>query len=529
MNQLLLLAGVVIVACILMNRIATKLPIPSLLIFIALGMCFGVNGFFKISFDDYALSESICSACLIFIMFYGGFGTNVKEAKPVAVQAFLLSTAGVVMTAGLVGIFAHYFLNLGLLESLLIGSVIASTDAASVFNVLRSKKLSLKHNTDSLLELESGSNDPISYMLTILMISLIMGKEISVPLMLFKQITFGVICGLLIGKFAAVLLNRVDFYMEQGKTIFLFAIAIIAYALPSVIGGNGYLSVYLCGIFLGNSFLPEKKDMVRFFDALTEIAQMMIFFLLGLLVTPVELPAVFIPAVLICVFMIFVGRPIAMFLLLKPFGASVRQIGVVSWAGLRGVASIVFSIYVVLEQIPMKYDLFNLVFLIVLISLSVQGTLLPLVSHKLAMIDANANVMKTFNDFQEESDVSFVKVKVAEDHRFANRKLKDITMPPEFLVTLIIRGSDTFLPDGETMVEKGDILVFAAPSFEDRENLTLYEMRVGQNHKWKNKALKDIPRDRNMLIIMVKRNDKTIIPRGDTVICKKDTLVIAHF
>lgn len=176
MNQLLLLAGVVIVACILMNRIAAKLPLPSLLLFIGLGMCFGVDGFFKIPSDDYELSEAICSVSLLFVMFYGGFGTNLKTAKPVMGKAFLLSTAGVVMTAALVGAAAHVLLGVGWMEGILIGSVIASTDAASVFNVLRSKQLSLKYNTDSLLELESGSNDPISYMMTILMISLVSGE-----------------------------------------------------------------------------------------------------------------------------------------------------------------------------------------------------------------------------------------------------------------------------------------------------------------------------------------------------------------
>ena len=191
MNQLLLLAGVVIVACILMNRIAAKLPLPSLLLFIGLGMCFGVDGFFKIPFDDYELSEAICSVSLLFVMFYGGFGTNLKTAKPVMGKAFLLSTAGVVMTAALVGAAAHVLLGVGWMEGILIGSVIASTDAASVFNVLRFKQLSLKYNTDSLLELESGSNDPISYMMTILMISLVSGEQISVAGLLLKQILIG--------------------------------------------------------------------------------------------------------------------------------------------------------------------------------------------------------------------------------------------------------------------------------------------------------------------------------------------------
>ena len=208
-------------------------------------------------------------------------------------------------------------------QSLLIGSVVASTDAASVFNILRSKKLNLKNNTASLLELESGSNDPVSYMLTIVMLSLMSGESISIPLLLFKQIAFGLLCGLLLGKISVWVLNNISIRMEQGETIFVFAVAILAYALAGQLEGNGYLSVYLCGILMGNSYLPKKRDLVRFFDVITNVAQMMIFFLLGLLVTPVELPQVLLPSLLIMVFMTFIGRPIAVGTILLPFKTSI--------------------------------------------------------------------------------------------------------------------------------------------------------------------------------------------------------------
>ena len=292
MNGYLALIGAVIVICVLLNRFAQKLPVPSLLIFIGLGMCFGVNGILGIPFDDYQISEQICSVCLLFVMFYGGFGTNLKAARPVAAKAVLLSTAGVALTAGFVGLFVRFVLGLEWLESFLIGSVIASTDAASVFNILKTQKQDLKDNTASLLELESGSNDPFSYMLTVLFVSMMKGETVSVPLLLAGQILIGALFGLAIGRLAVFLLVKCDFYMEQGKTIFVFAVAILAYALPSALGGNGYLSVYLCGILMGNYALPEKKELVHFFDAVTGIGQMMIFFLLGLLVTPAQLPQV---------------------------------------------------------------------------------------------------------------------------------------------------------------------------------------------------------------------------------------------
>lgn len=350
MNQILFLVGMVIVICILTGRVTSKLAVTSLLFFIGLGMLFGINGIVRISFDDYQITEKICSAGLIFIIFYGGFGTNLKEARPVAVKSILMSTVGVALTAGLVGIFAHYILHISWMESFLVGSVISSTDAASVFNILRSKKLDLKYHTASLLELESGSNDPVSYMLTILCISLLSGENISIPSMLFLQVGIGILCGVLMGKAAVWALHRISFTMDEGRTIFTVAAMILSYAIPQMLGGNGYLAVYLSGIIMGNSRFPEKRHLVSFFDAITGISQMMIFFLLGLLVTPVMLPKVFLPALLIMLFMTFFARPLASTLSLLPFRSDWRQIAVMSWAGLRGAASIVFAIMAVLSD-----------------------------------------------------------------------------------------------------------------------------------------------------------------------------------
>lgn len=528
MNGYLILIGTVIAICVLLNRFAQRLPIPSLLIFIALGMCFGVNGIVGIPFDDYQISEQICSVCLLFVMFYGGFGTNLKAARPAAAKAVVLSTAGVVATAGLVGIFAHFALKLEWMESFLIGSVIASTDAASVFSVLKTQKLDLKDHTASLLEIESGSNDPFSYMLTVLFVSLLQGESISVPALLANQILVGAAAGLLIGYAAVFFLKKCDFYMEQGKTIFVFAAAALAYALPSVFGGNGYLSVYICGIYMGNAALPDKKDLVHFFDAVTGIAQMMIFFLLGLLVTPSELPETFLPALLIMLFLTFIARPLAAGILLAPMGSGLRQIGVVSWAGLRGVASIVFAIYAVLGEIELHYNLFNLVFCIVILSLGIQGTLLPRVSSVLDMIDRNQDVRRTFNDYQEDNDVSFVKLHVSAGHRMAGKALKELPLAPDFLAALLLRGKETLVPNGETVVEEGDLLILAAEQFEDRENLSMSEICLDKNSKWAGKSLSEIRLPKGSLIVLIQREGKTLIPGGSTVLQAGDCLAVAR-
>ncbi|MBU3805803.1 MAG: potassium/proton antiporter [Candidatus Fournierella pullistercoris] len=530
MNGVLLLMGIVILICIVAYRFTEKLPIPSLLIFILLGIIFGENGIFRIHFDNYRAAEIVCSIALVFIMYYGGFGTNVKAARSVAVKSVVLSTLGVVLTAAFTGVFAHYALHLGWLESALIGSVIASTDAASVFNILRTRNLNLKDNTASLLELESGSNDPMSYMLTVVVVSIMNGSNVSVPLMLFQQLFFGILFGLLIGKAAVWALNHRDFSIAQGNTIFVFSVAIIAYALPILMGGNGYLSVYLCGILMGNSQIPEKRDLVRFFDVLTGIAQMMIFFLLGLLVTPVNLPHVIVPALLIALFLTFVGRPLVVAGILAPFRSSLAQIGIVSWAGLRGVASIVFAIYAVLNYNNFTYNLFDLVFCIVLFSMALQGTLLPAMSKWMNMIDENADVRRTFNDYQEENDVSFIKIHMDERHPWAHQKLRNIITPPDFLIALIARQGEGFIvPGGDTEILPGDLLVIAGREFENRENLTLKEVTVSPKNRFCNKHLREVDLPANSLIVMVQRQKETIIPCGDTLILEDDTLVVAHY
>ena len=528
MNEAVLLMGAVILICILMQRFLNKIPVPSLLIFLALGMCFGENGILRIVFNDYAAVNLVCSVCLIFIMFYGGFGTNLRVARPVLGQAVVLSTLGVAGTAAAVAAFAHGALGLPVLESLLIGSVISSTDAASVFNILRTNQLALRHHTDSLLEVESGSNDPMSYMLTTVTLALMAGRQVSIPLLLLQQVSLGVLCGAAIGAGAIRLLRRNLVDSQQSRTVFLFAVMLLAYALPAVLGGNGYLGVYLCGIWLGNARLSQKRYLVHFFDVITDVSQVVIFFLLGLLVTPVQLPAVLLPALLIMGFLTLAARPAVTALLLLPFRSGRGQVGVVAWAGLRGVASIVFAISAALSGVQTRYDLYNLVFCIVLLSISLQGTLLPRVAQKLGMIDRSEDVEKTFNDYQEESDISFIKIHLAAAHPWCGKTLRDLALPGELLVAMILRGGRSLVPDGGTVLRAGDLLVLAARSFGDRATLTLREYAVERGDRWAGKTLAgmDLPEARR--VVLIRRGVETIIPAGGTVVQAGDILVLAE-
>ncbi|MDO5141206.1 MAG: potassium/proton antiporter [Eubacteriales bacterium] len=530
MEYILILTGLVIVICVLSGRLISRLAVPSLLFFILLGMLFGTDGLLKIQFNDYRTTETICSLSLIFIIFYGGFGTNLKQAKPVIAQSAVLSTLGVAAAAAAVGLFAHMVLGLPWIESLLIGSVISSTDAASVFNILRSKKLGLKYNTASMLELESGSNDPMSYMLTAACISMMMGDSVSIPLHLMLQLGAGLICGIIAGKTAVYIMNRTILSVDEGRTILTVATAILCFSVTEMLGGNGYLAVYLCGILLGNASFPDKRNIVHFFDVITSIAQMLIFFLLGLLVTPSRLPEVLVPAALIMVFLTLIARPLSVAILLLPFKAGIRQIGLVSWCGLRGAASIVFAIMAVLSNAATRYDMFNLVFCIVLLSISVQGTLLPVVSKSLSMIDRDTDIRKTFNDYEAESTISFVKTHVNEGHVFCGKYVRQLELPPEIIIVMILRNKDEkIIPNGNTLIEKGDLLIMAAPDFSDGDELMLHERNVQKGDKAVGKKLRDMRMEKDTLIVSVRRGEKTFIPDGNTVLEENDVLFVARF
>ena len=530
MTSYILLVAAVILLCLSLNKMSNKLGIPMLLAYILLGMMFGTDGILKIPFDNFTIAEQICTVSLIFIMFYGGFGTNWKQAKPVAGKAVLLSTVGVILTAVTTGAFCHFILKMDFWESMLIGSVISSTDAASVFSILRSRRLNLKNNTASMLEVESGSNDPCSYMLTVIILTIMSGElsGSSLVVMIFSQIIFGILVGVVVALAAAFILKKVNFATDGFDTIFVFSMALVSYAGASMINGNGYLAAYIAGIILGNTPLHHKKSLVHFFDGITGLMQMLIFFLLGLLAYPSQLPKILPIALAIAVFLTFVARPVSVFAILMPFRCPVKQQLLVSWAGLRGAASIVFAIMAKVSPAYTKNDLFHIVIFIVLFSISIQGTLLGLVAKKLDMIDENGNVMKTFSDYSDEMPVEFVKISIKAGHPWENRKIKDLTSLPDLLLVLILRGEERIIPNGNTVVLAGDKIVLSALSPEENLGICLTEIPIEKDSKWIGKPLSRIKLGEEKLVLVLKRNEKVVIPNGNTVIRENDVLVISQ-
>lgn len=526
MTVFLLLTAVVILLCIIANRFANKVGMPVLICFIGLGMLFGVDGPLGISFDNYEITERLCSVALAFVMFYGGFGTKWEAAKPVAIKAILLSGVGVVLTALSLTAFCGLVLHIDWMESFLIGAVLSSTDAASVFSILRSKKLALKYGTASLLEIESGSNDPVSYMLTTIAVAMLTGSKSSMGYMLFAQIVFGILIGVGVAVIAIVILQKTTVVTESMDTIFIIAVVLVSYALPDMIGGNGYLSVYLAGIILGNSRIRNKKILVPFFDGITNLAQILIFFILGLLSAPHRLPAVLGTALSIAVFLLVAGRPLMVFLLLKPFRAGWREQCCISWAGLRGASSIVFAIYAVSNVSDLQYDLFHMVFMVSLLSVAIQGTLLPKVAGTLKMIDAEADVLKTFNDYQEDSSLTLMRMYIPEGHNWQNRLVSQVAMPTDSLALMIKRNGETLIPRGDTRILAGDSIILSVPSFKGVSGISLKELPIDASHNWCNKSIEELKLPENVLIAMIRRGTENMIPRGQTVIQEGDVVVI---
>lgn len=528
--QMFMFAALVLFVCTVLKKFTARIGIPSLLAFLVLGMLFGSDGIFKIPFSDYHMAELISTAALAIIMFYGGFGTNWKVARPVAAVSIILSSAGTIATAALVGAFCHFVLGMPLLEGLLCGALLSSTDAAAVFSILRSRNLALKENTASLLEVESGSNDPFAYMLTVILLAAmesgITAGEIG--LMFVMELGIGLGFGFGIGLLARWMLQKELFESSESVTIFIVAVALAGYAVPQALGGTGFLSVYIVGLLLGNSELPERKTIVPFFDGVTSILDSALFFLLGLLSFPSQMVDVVLPALAIALFLTFIARPVATFVFMAPFGGSLARRVLVSFAGLRGAASVVFAIIAVISPVTMENDLFHIVFVVVLFSIAFQGSLLPLVAKKLNMIDERGNVLKTFTDYVDETPVNFIQFRIEPGHAWIGQRVMDITLPPGSILVTLRRGEEEMVPKGRTVLEENDILVLCALEEGDTPNPILVEKIIEEDDFVPNMTLADLPHRSHSLIVLIQRDHDYIIPDGSTILQLGDKLLITY-
>lgn len=519
-----LIIGIIFILALGAIRISNKHGVPALLLFIMLGMAFGAIGF---DFEDYEFADSFATVSLMVIMFYGGFGTNWNMAKPVAKEAIILSTLGVVSTALLTGLFCHFVLGFGLLEGMLVGSIVGSTDFSSVSNVLRSKNLNLKYNSASLLELESGSNDPTAYTMTMVFLSVIIGTKVSIPVLILSQVALGIIMGFVLAYIVGRILGVISLGSDGLYSVFMASIMLITYAATNLIGGNGYLALYILGIYLGNMEFRGKRDIVFFFDGLAEIMQIGLFFILGLLSNMKSFIANFPIALAIMVFMTVIARPVSIYGLMMPFKLKRNQLNIISLAGIRGAAAIAFAIMAVNSGADLSIDIYHIVFGICVLSSLAQGSLMPIASKKWDMLDPNDTVLQTFNYYLNKAEIGFLETRVGKNSSLIGTKVKDLNLTFDFIIVKIERNGETVVPRGHVIIEEDDLIVLGGEIHFDESGQDLIELTIANGHKWANKHIRDLNLPAEHLIVMMQRKgDHIIVPIGDTLILEGDKLIM---
>lgn len=434
------------------------------------GILAGSDGFGKIYFDNFYIAQFVGVVALAYILFMGGLSVDVNEIKPVFKKGLVLATLGVFITAVIVGLLGYHFLDFTLFESLLLGSIVSSTDAAAVFSVLRSRSISLKDNLKPLLEFESGSNDPMAVFLTVGMISLITGKITSFHELFFmfvQQMTLGILFGFLIGKLAVRLINKIRLDYNGLYIVLTVAIVAFAYSFPSLVGGNGFMSVYVCGLTMSSSRFVHKKMLTKFHDGIAWFMQIIMFLILGLLVFVKEVWSVALPALIIAFVLIFIARPVSVFVSMIPFKSSFKEKLLISWVGLRGAAPIVLATFPLMVDINHSHDIFNIIFFVVVISVLIQGTTIPLVAKLLDMDAPAVKDLKSPFEFESgESDKKLIEIQISPDSHSVGSSLKEVGLPKDTLITMLSRDDEYHLPTGDTVFQECDILFILA----QREN-----------------------------------------------------------
>lgn len=457
-------SALLILLSVAITKLFGNLGLPSLILFIGLGMLAGPEGIGKINFDDPVIARSIGIVALIFILFSGGLDTDLQEVKAVRFRALSLATIGVTLSAFVFGIISAYILDIELIYGLLLGTIISSTDAAAVFNVLRSRSVSLKKNLKPLLEFESGSNDPMAIFLTIFIIEIITNQTADY-LSFFKQIIFqfgiGGLLGFTAGRTIVFLLNKIKFDYEGLYPVLFIAFACIIYSFTNLIGGSGFLAVYLTGIGIGSREFIHKRSQKRFFDGLAWLSQISMFLTLGLLIFPSELLSVAGIGLLLSIILMFVARPAAVFISLIFAKMQVKEKAFISWVGLRGAVPIILATFPLTAGVKYANIFFTIVFFIVFTSALLQGWSLVYVAKLLKldtpMIKKPRSPMEFESKQGDQNDL--YDFYITENSRVSGKSIVEIGMPKDSLIVLINRNEQYVVPTGGTIVEPGDIVL----------------------------------------------------------------------
>ena len=464
----LLITAFLMLLSVLASKLSTNFGIPSLFIFLGLGMLAGSDGILGIHFDNVELAQNIGTLALIFILFGGGLDTAWKAIKPVLKDGLILATLGVLLTAFFVALCEYYILDYTFLESLLLGAIISSTDAAAVFAILRAKGISLKKKLTPLLELESGSNDPMAIFLTVAILQiLLLPESSSVSEWLFKfflQFIIGGALGFVFGYLLPHILNRIHLSFYGLYPVFTIGWILFLFAGSSMLGGNGFLAVYVAGIVANTKEFVHKKNLIGFHEGLSWIMQITVFLALGLLVFPSELPDVALSGLIIAFWLMFVARPAGVFLSTMFSSFTIKEKTFISWVGLRGAVPIILATYPYLQGFEKSNLIFNIVFFIVLFSILIQGTTLPLVAKWL-------NVESKSKDFKPEDIIAsplfyhtLKQFYIEENSPAIGLSIVELDLPTDFLILLIKREKDYIKPTGSSILKENDMLLIQCNS-----------------------------------------------------------------
>jgi len=468
-EYILLLISVLILVSVVMTKLSSNLGIPALLIFLAIGMLAGTDGPGHIYFDDFKLSQEIGVVALVFILFSGGMDTKWQCIKNAMGGALGLSTLGVALSTLVIGITMHLIFSFPIFEGLLIGAIISSTDSAAVFSILRTKSLRLKSNVRSLLEVESGSNDPMAIFLTLVLIETVKFQGFDILHFLFffvMQFGVGAVVGIGMGKLLVIIMNKLKLPNEGFYPVFAITYSVLVYSVTAILNGSGFLAVYLAAVVIGNSEFVQKKSLLRFFGGIAFLGEVAMFLTLGLLVYPSQVFNVALIGLSVSAILILLARPISVFVSLMFSKYKFREKTLVSWVGLRGAVPIILATFPITANLENGLYYFNIIFFVVLTSVLIQGWSLPVVARTLKLILPETKTKKVPIEIDSEMSKSsdLVDIIVPDGSPVVGKPLAELGLPEGCLITVIYRDDEYIIPSGSTSLEGGDAIIMLLKS-----------------------------------------------------------------
>jgi len=480
----LLTAALLLLISILSSKLSLKYGIPGLLIFLGIGMIFGSDGLNVVYFSDYKLAQSLGIVALIYILFSGGLDTKWASVRPILLPGIMLSTVGVLISALIVGYFASLVLKVSLMEGFLLGAIVSSTDAAAVFSILRSRAIGFKYRLRELIEFESGTNDPMAIFLTIGIIQYLTTDDMTFMLFLglfLMQMSIGLVAGILFGKLITWLINNINLGYDGLYPVLALSFVPLIYAITDLLGGSGFLAVYLAGLVMGNSVFVHQRSLMNFFDGIGWMMQIGMFLVLGLLVFPREIILIAPQGLIIALVLIVLGRPVSVLLGTMFMGMKFRSKMMVSWVGLRGAVPIIMATFPLVYGLPQAELFFSVVFFIVVTSVLIQGSTIPVVARWLHVDSPTKERTRYPIELEPSVDTkaALKEVEIEEGDFSVGKQILELGLPDNVLITLVNREGKFLVPRGTTVVLVNDKLLILSDKKDVSEIKNLLKRRVG--------------------------------------------------